>query len=206
MNLISIIGCGPGNPDYLTPIARSHLQQADILVGTSHLLQAFAQPHQAQIPFKRDVTPILAEIDSLDRSLKCAVLVSGDPGIFSLSRAILQHFGPDRCLVIPGISSIQCAFAAVGESWHDATILSAHDSQPSQSHSELSGLPKIAILSGNTNHHPWLSALISSLFASHRIILCENLSLPSQRITTLTTTLPPMLASRSIILFIKHHP
>ena len=46
---------------------------------------------------------------SIEQRTDCkniAVLVTGDPGIFSLARLVIERFGREQCRVIPGISSI----------------------------------------------------------------------------------------------------
>ena len=40
---IVIVGCGPGSPDYLTPLARRAVERAEVLVGASRLLDLFAE-------------------------------------------------------------------------------------------------------------------------------------------------------------------
>lgn len=35
---ITIVGCGPGGLDYMTPAAHTALSQADVLVGATRLL------------------------------------------------------------------------------------------------------------------------------------------------------------------------
>lgn len=203
LNQITIIGCGPGHMDYLTPIARLHAAQADVLIGAPHLLDALAHPSQLAIPFFSDVAAMVTEIESYATGRNVAVLVSGDPGIFSLAKPIIRHFGLNRCLIIPGISSIQCAFAAIGEDWQDAKILSAHDRLPDAEIETLVDTAKFAILAGNPQHVHWIESIITQLWNHHRIIICENLTLANQRITLLTTPhLPSPLASRTICIFL----
>lgn len=52
------------------------------------------------------------------------ILVSGDPGLYSLLSLVKKRFADFR--VIPGISSLQSICAHARESWQDSKILSGH--------------------------------------------------------------------------------
>lgn len=73
----------------------------------------------------------------------------GDPGLASLAKLVLRRFGLHACEVLPGISSVQVAFARLGLDWLDARILSAHARLPLAVLGELSDYAKLAILAGH---------------------------------------------------------
>ena len=54
------------------------------------------------------------------------ILVSGDPGLYSLLPLVKKHFPRESITVLPGVSSLQVLCARVRESWSDAVIISAH--------------------------------------------------------------------------------
>ncbi|KKK60603.1 hypothetical protein LCGC14_3022700, partial [marine sediment metagenome] len=76
------------------------------------------------------ITDVLDQIQLAAKDKSVAVLVSGDPGLFSLSKSVLTRLGHDRCTVIPAVSSLQVAFAKTGLDWQDAKIISAHHKLP----------------------------------------------------------------------------
>jgi precorrin-6Y C5,15-methyltransferase (decarboxylating) len=57
---------------------------------------------------------------------RVCVLASGDPGFFGIVRALGERLGPGRLAVHPAPSSVAMAFARLGLSWDDATVVSAH--------------------------------------------------------------------------------
>ena len=61
------------------------------------------------------------------------IMVSGDPGYFSLLDALRRTFDASRIDVIPGISSFQLAFSRLALPWHDAQLLSFHGRVPKES-------------------------------------------------------------------------
>ncbi|OIQ12743.1 precorrin-6y C5,15-methyltransferase (decarboxylating) subunit CbiE [Neomoorella thermoacetica] len=122
---LTVIGVGPGSPEYLTPAARRAALAAEILVGGPRALQLFADlPREKQV-IGGDLEKIYSFLLQV-RPRPTAVLVSGDPGFFSLLGWLKRKFPEEEIRVIPGISSIQLAFARLGQGWEGATFLSLH--------------------------------------------------------------------------------
>ncbi len=65
-------------------------------------------------------------VKALARNCRVAVLVSGDAGLYSMLGMLTERFGRERLRVYPGVSALQAFCAAMGISWQEATILSAH--------------------------------------------------------------------------------
>lgn len=203
---IAIVGCGPGSVEYLTDAARAVVARAEVLVGNGRLLELFPEHSGRRIAVGGEIAALLDTIGELvaaGRSI--AVLVSGDPGLYSLASLVLKRFGRTECEVIPGISSVQIAFARLGLDWADARILSAHGRTPQVTPEELSQSDKIAILAGTRDALQWAAQLASRMGTSHVAFLCENLTLPDERIQSLTPEeLASVEASRlSMVLLIR---
>jgi len=178
---IVIVGCGPGSPDYLSPLARQFVEEAEVLIGASRLLGLFPEHPGERVVAGADVEGVLREI-GLRRRRKVAVLVTGDSGLCSLAQPVLKRFGRDACQLVPGISSVQVAFARVGLDWLDARIIDAHGASPDIELPTLAGTGKIAILGGNLGSLGWVARLAKTLGDGYRIYVCENLTLPEERI------------------------
>lgn len=182
---VTIIGCGPGGADYITPAAGQAAAAADVLVGSQRLLDLFPQCPGRRIPYRAEEA-VLDEVDAcLQAGQRVAVLVSGDSGLFSAASHFIRRFGRGRCRVIPGISSVQVAFARMGVDWADAKILSAHGRLPIESNAELAACEKIAILAGTGAALDWAGRLAGSLSASHEVYVCERLTLSGERVRRL---------------------
>ena len=126
MNKFSIIGVGPGPKDYLAPIAKSTIQKADCLIGARRNLLLFKNLKKEKITLQCNFDNIIPYIKKNRNEKQIAVLVSGDPGLFSFLGSIKRNFNKEEFIVIPGISSLQLAFAKIGEPWQDAKIISLH--------------------------------------------------------------------------------
>jgi len=126
MNKICIIGVGPGAGEYLLPAALKLIKDADCLIGAQRALDLFSRFKKEKICFDSRLSRVIPYLKKHREDKKIAVLVSGDPGLYSLAQAIARNFPKDEYEVIPGISSLQLAFAQIGESWQDVKIISLH--------------------------------------------------------------------------------
>jgi len=201
---ITIAGCGPGALEYVTPAALRAIERAEVLVGARRLLENFPDSAAERIVVGADVPTALEAIASHFGQRRIVVLVTGDPGLCSLAQPVIRRFGRSACHVIPGISSVQAAFASVGVDWFGARILSAHDHAPELDPASLACEEKLAVLAGNPSTTAWVENLAVVLADTHAIFVCENLTLPEESLRHADPLILPMnLASRSILLFIK---
>jgi precorrin-6y C5,15-methyltransferase (decarboxylating) CbiE subunit len=202
---IWIVGCGPGAAEYLTPAARKAVGKAQVIVGAKRLLELFPGGAAERIAVGSDIASVLKEIEDLGRTKAIAVLVTGDPGIFSLARPVVERFGRNRCRVIPGVSSLQAAFARLGLDWHDARIIDAHGEDPVEEPASLAGARKIVVFTGRKAAYGWVERLAESLGGGYRIFLCEDLTLPGETIREVRPGgfLREAPSARSIVIFVR---
>lgn len=124
--VIRIVGVGPGHKDYLTPQAKEALKQADALFGAKRLLETFALPNQDCYSLGSDLNTTVDQIRELRGHKRIAVLVSGDPGIYSLASYLAARFPASDLEMIPGISSVQLMFSRIKYPWQEAAFVSCH--------------------------------------------------------------------------------
>lgn len=180
---IIIVGCGPGAGEYITPAAGIAAAKAEVLIVSERLKGLFPECLAERIDSGTDVPKILDLIASRRNDGRQVVLLAtGDPGIASLAQPVIRRFGRENCEVIPGISSVQVAFARLGLGWQEARILTAHHKNPQVSAADLRDVQKIAILGGRPGAMAWAAGLIAELGGDRRIFLCEDLTLPGERI------------------------
>ena len=180
---LMIIGCGPGAVEYMTEAGRKGIALADVLAGSAHLLKLYAPEGKMRLPIASDIEGALEAVDIyLKDGKRVAVLVSGDPGLCSLATPVIRRFGKEACEVIPGISSVQLLFARLGLDWMDARIVSAHKSLPTLSVEELESVKTLVILCGHHVSQQWVIELYLSLGQGRKLIVCQDLSLPTERI------------------------
>jgi len=204
MNVISIVGCGPGALSSVTGEAHDAVRNAGVLIGTRRLLELFPESRALRIAVNGNVEATISAVTE-HRHNGVAVLVTGDPGIASLARGVLAHFGRDACRVIPGISSVQVAFARLGLDWTNARIVNAHGGAPAASYSDLAREDKITILAGSPDTAVWVAGLAEHLGPEWQCYLAQDLTLPSEcvREVPLTELRHHTIPTRSVLVLLR---
>jgi precorrin-6y C5,15-methyltransferase (decarboxylating) CbiE subunit len=203
---ITIVGCGPGSIDYLTPAALHAVHSADVLVGAERLLRLFPETAAERVPFAARTEETLDRIEELLSTKSVAVLVTGDPGLYSLSRQVIRRFGRDCCKLIPGVSSVQTAFARIGLDWENALVLSAHRENPGGERMNLAReFDSIAVLTGRKESAGWIAEMIQDLGDDRRVFICEDLTLPDERVREVSREQLAGLEirSRAVVIIVK---
>ena len=185
--MITIVGCGPGHKGYITQIGLEKIEVADVLVGSKRLLDMFPEIRAERILLGKDYQSLANKICGLEKD-NVVILVSGDPGFFSLAKILIKRFGIDNCAVIPGISSVQLAFARIGENWNDAMFVSLHGRNE-----ELDNLiqtieqnDKVAVLTDDDNNPSIIAKqLVKNKITDRNAYIFENLTLENECIQKL---------------------
>ena len=180
---VYIICIGPGSEDYLIPIARDQIERADCLVGASRLVSLFHKLGKEEIFIEGNLNKIISYLKRYKDKKKIAVLVSGDPGIYSLLEKVSKVLNHDEYIVIPGISTVQLAFARIGHSWSDAKIVSLHGRKIHNLIEEISSYNKIFLYT-DADFPPNKIAryLLKMGMENRRAVVLENLSYPNEKI------------------------
>ena len=185
---IPVAGIGPGNPDYIVPAARQAIEEAAVLVGGSRALADFARDGQATMTVRRDIPAVLAFVRDRLKTTDIVVMVSGDPGYFSLLDALRRGF-PRECLqVIPGISSVQLAFSRLALPWHGARLLSMHGRMPEMAELVYAPGAVLGILTDAVHNSRTIAQLLLQVGwpADTELFICARLSYADERIICTT--------------------
>jgi precorrin-6y C5,15-methyltransferase (decarboxylating) CbiE subunit len=186
VNKVTIVGCGPGSKKFITGYAMQHIINAEVLIGSRRLLSLFPDADADTYVLSNNYKLLITRIVSLSKKKKkVVVLVSGDPGFFSYSKLIVDKLGVEKCEVIPGISSIQMAFAKIGRTWNDACFMSLHGRSGKLASvvKKITDNEKVAVLTDNSNNVKLIAKkLLETGVKERKIFVCENLSLEEERI------------------------
>lgn len=189
-NLIKVIGIGPGSPDYLLPAAAKAVAQCQVLVGSPRALALFNTQDKEVYPLGGNLEGTLRYLKNRDRSKTVGVLVSGDPGFYSLLSYLRRNLR-EELEVIPGISSLQVAFARLGLPWQDACLLSLHGRPLSTLLPYLEERKPLGLLVDSRMKAGELTELLRP-YGSFQVYICRNLTYPEEQIYALT---PEQLAA-----------
>ncbi len=207
-NKVIIVGCGPGLKAYIHPKAIYNIKKADILVGSKRLLKLFPRVGAEKIVIEKNYTVLVNRIADWRGTKQVVVLVSGDPCFFSYTKMIVKKVGRQACAIIPGISSVQLAFAAIGESWDDACFISLHgrDIEYAQLIKKVRLFDKVGILTDQQNTPSVIARrLLDGGIRKRSVFVCENLSLPDERIleVSLATAVNIKATGAATVIIIK---
>jgi cobalt-precorrin-7 (C5)-methyltransferase len=183
MNKVYIIGIGSGTEDYLLPVARKEIEGSDCLVGGRRALRLFQPLHKEERLLEGDFERVIPFLLKEREKKKIAVLVSGDPGLYSFLGTISQVLEKEAYVVIPGVSTVQIAFARIGERWEDATLLSLHGRKMDDLAARV-GNSKKTFLFTDPGFPPEeiAASLLEKGVENRRAIVMENLTYPDERI------------------------
>ncbi len=185
VNKVTIVGCGPGSKKHITWYALQQINNAEVLIGSRRLLSLFPDAKADTFMLNNNYKMLITRIVSLSKRKKIVVLVSGDPGFFSYGKLIIDKIGIENCEVIPGISSIQLAFAKIGRTWNDACFVSLHGRTGKLASvvKKIMENEKVAVLTDNSNNVKLIARkLLDAGFKDRKIYVCENLTLEKERI------------------------
>lgn len=133
---ITLAGIGMGHPNSVTREVQDVIGKADILLGAERMLKPY-QPGLEKKPYYQaeQILPYLRELQEADLENRTVVILfSGDSGFYSGCQSLyhaLQKAVADGRLhasirILPGISSVACLAAGIGESYQDAAVYSMH--------------------------------------------------------------------------------
>lgn len=181
---VSILGIGPGSRDYLLNITEEKIKEADILIGGSRALSLFSDLNKETVEITGQLKKVKEFIATNYQDKKIAVMVSGDPGLFSLMNYLKREFEEDIFEVIPGISSLQLAAARLKMRWDDLEIVSLHGSPINDQMLELvRAKSKVGFLTDqNSSPDQIAKILIENNIKNKKAAVCENLSYSNENL------------------------
>ena len=194
MARVSIVGVGPGAPEYITPIARQTVENAQIVVGTERAVELFSdviKGKKIKLAAKNLNATLKRAVESAKEGKTVVILSTGDPGFSGLLKTFLRITEEKNAEVnvIPGISSVQVCAARLLIPWDEVQLFTFHNGATTEEKEELAGYVKkgrtVMLLPDSKNFPP--SAVANFLIgkgvpSSTTTILCENLTLVHERI------------------------
>ncbi len=185
---ITLIGCGPGAPDLMTVRGQKALKEAEVIVGSTRLIDDFATDVNAEtLIIKGDFEKVLDDVERLGRGKKVVFLVSGDPLFHSFGEIIVKRFGKDDCEIIPGIASFQYAFCRTGRSWKGYSLFSLHGDHSLDLGRIFEENRKFVLLMDPKHNLKYIKKKVISLPpGNYTFHVASNLSLPTENITRIS--------------------
>ncbi|MES0490213.1 MAG: precorrin-4 C(11)-methyltransferase [Leptospirales bacterium] len=170
MNKIYFVGAGPGDPDLITVKGLKLLEQADIIIYTDSLVsEELTKKANKDATIVKSSGMVLEELVELmakgsQEGKKVVRLHTGDPSVYGAiyeQIELLQKEGI-QCEVVPGVSSVFAAAAALGAELTipeltQTVILTRADGR--------TPVPEREKLSSLASHHATLAIFLSATLA-----------------------------------------
>lgn len=160
---------------------REAARQADVVVGGRRHLEALEVEPERRITLGA-LRLAVEKVRELPDSAQVVVIASGDPLFFGVVRS-LRASGL-RPTVVPAVSSIAAAFAAVGLPWDDAAVVSVHGRPLGPALELARGVGKVAVFTSADHGIRELAAGLADL--QRWYVLAERLGETDEQVRVLT--------------------
>lgn len=191
MRKVTIIGAGPGNPDLLSRAALDAIDIADVVIGAHRALSGIDVPPdvvRCELVKTADIVAALTDAASWQRAV---VVMTGDVGLFSGARRLVEALSGDARVdvrIIPGISSASYLAARLARPWQDWRFASAHGvACDIVAEAERAG-ELFLVTSGGEDPSRLSGELVQAGFGDACVTVAERLSYPDERITCATAS------------------
>lgn len=191
MRKVTIIGAGPGNPDLLSRAALDAIDIADVVIGAHRALVGIdVPPHVVRCELVKTAGIVAALTDAASWQ-RAVVVMTGDVGLFSGARRLVEALSGDARVdvrIIPGISSASYLAARLARPWQDWRFASAHGvACDIVAEAERAG-ELFLVTSGGEDPSRLSGELVQAGFGDARVTVAERLSYPDERITCATAS------------------
>ena len=135
MNVLYVVGLGPGGSRWMTWEARAALEQAEVLCGYTVYLDLirgeFPDKEYFSTPMTQEIERCRAALERARSGRTTARVCSGDAGVYGMAGPVLElapQFPEVEIQVVPGVTAALAGAAVLGAPlMHDFAVLSLSD-------------------------------------------------------------------------------
>ena len=135
MNVLYVVGLGPGGSRWMTWEARAALEQAEVLCGYTVYLDLirgeFPDKEYFSTPRTQAIERCRAALERARSGRTTALVCSGDAGVYGMAGPVLElapQFPEVEIQVVPGVTAALAGAAVLGAPlMHDFAVLSLSD-------------------------------------------------------------------------------
>lgn len=174
---IKMIGIGDEGKQSLLPLYEKWIYESELLVGGKRELSFFPDYQGETVMIEGGLPSLIERLRSETRNV--VILASGDPLFFGIGSYLSSKM---RLEIYPYLSSVQLAFAKMGERWQDAYFASVHGRSLKGLAQRIDGKEKVAILTDLENSPNKLAQyLLNFGMTEYRAFVGENLGGKNER-------------------------
>jgi precorrin-6Y C5,15-methyltransferase (decarboxylating) len=178
---IYLVGAGMAGWEGFSSKALEIIGRAEVLIGHQRHLDIFPDFTGRKIELG-DLSELLDFLQKTDK--RVALLASGDPTFFGISRFLLRNLPKERIEIFTNVTSMQYAFSRIKEPWDDAIFVSVHGRGMHAAVDKIVAAEKACILTDKVNTPAAVAReLIERGAEGYEAWLCEDLGLPTEKFT-----------------------
>lgn len=181
--MLTIVGAGPGSPEYLLPIAQQAIKEAELIIGAKRLVAKLVNGNCERV-YLKEINYNPKKVLALAKTKKTVLLVSGDPGLFSIAKKITNL--TKEVNIIPGISPIQLFFACLHKSWEQVTFISLHGLRSLTALNNIKPKQNYLIFLDSTKGLDIVGNYLAAKISSKHVYLGLDLGLPTEQVIKTT--------------------
>ncbi|MDF5730665.1 MAG: precorrin-6y C5,15-methyltransferase (decarboxylating) subunit CbiE [Rhizonema sp. PD38] len=180
---LSVVGIGEDGLLGLSPVARSVVEQAQVLVGGDrHLAMLTEADSREKLVWSSPITTTVEEI-TRRRGQAICVLASGDPMCFGIGVTLCRRIPISEMTIIPAASAFSLACSRLGWSGTEVETLSLVSRPPSLLQTMIYPRARLLILSeGRLTPDIVAQMLVQRGFGRSQMTVLERMGGPNERI------------------------
>ncbi|MCQ6279449.1 precorrin-6y C5,15-methyltransferase (decarboxylating) subunit CbiE [Bacillus sp. EB600] len=166
-----MIGIGAEGKLSLLPLYEKWIYESELLIGGKRQLSFFPDYQGEKMAIEGGLSLLVERLQTETKNV--VVLASGDPLFFGIGSYLSSKIDVE---IYPYLSSVQLAFAKMGERWQDAYFTSVHGRSMKGLAQRIDGKEKVALLTDTENSPNKIAEyLLSFGMTEYQAFVGENL-------------------------------
>ncbi len=133
---VTVVGLGPGDLSYMTPVVKEAIEKADVVVGYKTYIDLIQPLLENKIiidnGMRKEVERCRKAVEMAEEGKQVVLVSSGDPGIYGMAGILMEVKdevkSPIEVEILPGITAVSAAASALGAPlMHDFVVISLSD-------------------------------------------------------------------------------
>src|SRR6266536_2169723 len=182
---VTVVGIGADGWEGLSPVARSVVESAEVLMGSARQLSLVPSGSAERLAWPSPLSEALPALLEEHTGRRVCVLASGDPTFHGIGTTLTRLLGADAVRVIPHPSSVSLACARLGWPQDQVQVVSLVGHPVERVHTHVQPGRRLVILSWGSHTPAEVAALLTERgYGSSELTVLEQLGGPSERVRT----------------------